>query len=353
MPKLDATKLSALKNLLKKNNLDGIVISDYTDMKYVLGEIFLPGEAVLLAHKKGIYVTSRSLYAATVKAAYPQIKIEACDSHRELKITETAKKLGLKKISFDKNKEIYVAGAAYAAAGFEPSEGLMESLRTSKTKSELLTMRKATEIALATFTHIQKFLKPGVTEKQIAAEMDNFMKSKGASGVSFDTMVSFGAASANPHYSTGDAKLKKNTVILFDYGCIYKGYCSDMTRTIWFGGKPSAEFKKVYSVVKGAYDAVVKNAKEGMLGEQIDSIARNYIKEAGYGQYFTHGLGHGIGMNIHEEAYVNPENGKKKIMRNYCFSVEPGVYLTGKFGVRYEDCYYMTPKGINLISKAK
>jgi hypothetical protein len=106
MPKLDATKLSALKNLLKKNNLDGIVISDYTDMKYVLGEIFLPGEAVLLAHKKGIYVTSRSLYAATVKAAYPQIKIEACDSHRELKITETAKKLGLKKIAFDKTLDM-------------------------------------------------------------------------------------------------------------------------------------------------------------------------------------------------------------------------------------------------------
>lgn len=353
MSKLDTNKLSAVKKLLKKNNLDGMIISDYTDMKYLLGDIFLAGEAVLLAHSKGLYVTSRSLYVASVKAAYPQIQIEACDSQREMQIVKTAKKLGLKKVAFDSVKEFYVCGKAYEKAKFTPTTGLMESLRVAKTPEELKNMKKATQIALAAFTHIKKFLKPGMTERQVALEMEVFMKSKGASALSFDTIAAFGAGSANPHYATGNVKLKKNMPVLLDYGCVYNGYCSDMTRTFWFGDKPSAEFTKVFNTVKGAYDAVVKNAKRGMIGADIDKLARTYIENAGYGEYFSHGLGHGIGMNIHEEAYVNQNNTTVKIMDNYCFSVEPGIYLTGKFGVRYEDCYYMTKNGPVAISKAK
>ena len=353
MPKLDQNKINAVKAILKINKLDGVVVSDYTDMKYLLGDIFLADEAILLVHTKGLYVTSRSLYVASVKAAYPQIEIDACDVQRELQIVKAAKKLGLKKVTFDPQKETYAKGKAFADAGFTAAPSLIDGLRVTKLPQELLTMKKAAQIALAAFTHIQKFLKPGMTEKQVALEMEMFMRSKGASGLSFDSIVAFGDGGSNPHYATGEVKLKKNMPVLLDYGCVYQGYCSDMTRTFWYGDKPSDEFKKVFKVVKGAYDAVIKTAKPGMIGADIDAIARKYIEDAGYGKYFTHGLGHGIGMNIHEDAYVNQNNTTKKIMLNYCFSVEPGIYLTGNFGVRYEDCYYMTQNGPVQIAKAK
>lgn len=350
MQKLDVSKLSAVRKLLKTNKLDGIVISDYVDMKYLLGDIFLPGEAVLLVYSKGLYVSARSLYEAPVKANYPEIKIEACDSQRELKIIEVAKKLGLKSIAFDSIKERYFCGKAFADAGFTQLPAAIDGLRVAKTESELAIMKKAAKIAYSGFNHIQKFLKPGMTEMAVASELENYMKSKGASALSFDTIVAFGDGGSNPHYSTGNAKLKKNMAILIDFGCVYKGYCSDITRTFWFGDKPVSEFTKILAVAKGAHAEVIKKAKLGMTGAEIDNIARGYICAAGYGDYFTHGTGHGIGMQVHEEAYINQNNPNGKILENYCFSVEPGIYLTGKFGVRYEDCFYMTKQGIKKIS---
>src|SRR5574344_1923819 len=128
MPKLDQNKINAVKAILKINKLDGVVVSDYTDMKYLLGDIFLADEAILLVHTKGVYVTSRSLYVASVKAAYPQIEIDACDVQRELQIVKAAKKLGLKKITFDPQKETYAKGKAFADAGFTAAPSLIDGL---------------------------------------------------------------------------------------------------------------------------------------------------------------------------------------------------------------------------------
>ena len=183
----------------------------------------------------------------------------------------------------------------------------------------------------------------------VAEALLRYMKKNGASAPSFDTIVAFGANSGNPHYVTGKAKLKKNMPVLLDFGCIYKDYCSDITRTFWFGDKPSKEFTEILNIVKSAHDEVVEKARCGQSGAEIDAIAREYIEAAGYGKYFTHRTGHGIGMQIHEEACLSQDNTSVPIAENYCFSVEPGIYMAGKIGVRHEDCFYMTKDGIKQI----
>jgi Xaa-Pro aminopeptidase len=351
MHKLDASKLSALKTLLKKNALDGLIISDMKDLRYILGKnVFLhPSEGILLAHSKGLYIAARSLYETPMKKNFPEIKTESCNTAREIKIIETAKKLKLKDVAFDFNKEMYCSGKAYIKAGFKEFPSLIASLRISKTETELKIMRLSAKIAYNALSYIKKFLKVGVTEKEIAFKLEDYMKSRGASGTSFNTIVCFGPNGANPHHVPSDFKLKNNMPVMLDFGCVYKNYCSDITRAFWYGGKPSAEFNKIFNIVKTAYDKVSKEARYGMSGAQIDAIARGHIEAAGYGKYFTHRTGHGIGIEDHEEADISQIN-KNKIGLNYCFSIEPGIYLEGKFGVRYEDCFYMTKNGVKILN---
>lgn len=346
----DSTKISAIRKVMKTNKLDGLIVSNYIDLKYLLGDIFLEGEAILLIHPKGLFVTARSLYLAPVKAAYPQIEIIACDAKRAASIVDAANKFKLKAVAFDAIKEPYCDGKMYAAKGFKETASLIDSLRMAKTDEEIKTMKQAAKIAYAAYAHIRKFIKAGMTEKQVAAELERFMKQKGASSLSFDSIVAFGKGGANPHYATGNVKLKNEMPVLLDFGCVYKDYCSDITRSFWFGKKPAAEYQKILDTAIKAHDEVIKKANKNMTGAQMDNIAREIITKAGYGDYFTHGTGHGIGMQIHEDAYINQNNQTVKIAPNYCFSVEPGIYLTGKFGVRWEDCYYMTEKGIKIIA---
>ena len=349
MPQLDAAKLAALKNLLKKNKLDGFVISDFHDFKYFFGGAILgENEAVLLAHTKGLYVAARSLYADVFNAKFPQIKTDGCDYDRAAKIVETAKKLGIRNMGFDGTKELYGAGKAYAKAGFKEIPGFIDALRVAKTSEEIAIMKDSAKILYGALKYIRKFLKPGVSEYQIARLLEDYMFNKGASGTSFPTIVAFGVNTFDPHYRGGGAKLKNNMPVMIDFGCIYKGYCSDITRTFWYGSSPSAEFEKILKTVKEAHDKAVKETKYGMSGAQIDSIARNHIEAAGYGKYFTHRTGHGIGLQDHEAADISQLN-KEKIGLNYCFSIEPGIYLPGKFGARYEDCFCMTKKGMKRL----
>ena len=166
--------------------------------------------------------------------------------------------------------------------------------------------------------------------------------------LSFDIRVSFGANSANPHHVCDGTKLTKNTAVLFDWGAKYQEYCADMTRCFWFGPNAPKEYQTILSLAKRAHDTAAKKAKYKMTGAQIDKIARDIIEKAGYGKYFTHRTGHGIGMQDHERADISQIN-NEPILENYCFSIEPGIYLEGKYGVRWEDCFYMTKRGIKQI----
>jgi Xaa-Pro dipeptidase len=345
---INETKVKNLRNLLKKKNLEGLIVYDYIDIKYFIGEFFNDGEAVLLITLKDVIAFGRSLYEGPFRKKFKEALFISEDKNRPEALVREAKKLKLKRIAFDAGKEFYSAAKIYLKAGFKEASSLISYLRTSKTKEELKIMCKATQISMTAFKNIQKHIKAGITEVALRRKLEDEMNRLGGEGLSFDMRVSFGANTANPHHVCDDTKLTKNTAVLFDWGAKYKEYCADMTRCFWFGPNAPKEYTKILSLVKKAHDKAAKEAKYKMTGMQIDKIARDVIEQGGYGKYFTHRTGHGIGMQDHELADISQIN-DKPILENYCFSIEPGIYLEGKYGVRWEDCFYMTKKGIKQI----
>ncbi len=202
---------------------------------------------------------------------------------------------------------------------------------------ELENIQKACEIAEDAFNALLPQVQEGMTETEVAALLEYEMRKRGAQGLAFETIVAFGAHAAVPHHETGLTKLAFGDEILIDFGCRVNGYCSDITRTFLFGDDGNhEEFKKAYTAVLTAHNLVKENLKSGMTGKEGDAIAREYLKSQGLGELFTHSLGHGIGLNVHEAPGVSPRS-ETVLTDSMVFSDEPGVYKAGEFGIRIED----------------
>lgn len=225
-------------------------------------------------------------------------------------------------------------------------------LRMSKEPFEIDCIKKAQEIAETAFDGILGFIKEGVTEREIAMELERLMAVNGSEGVSFETIVLSGENTSMPHGVPSDKKVKKGEFILMDYGAVCDGYHSDMTRTVCLG-EPTDEMRKVYNIVLAAQTAAINAAHAGMTGQELDLIAREIISGEGYGDYFGHSLGHGVGLEIHEKPNASL-NCTRILNKNAVVTIEPGIYIAGKFGVRIEDFVVLHENGcINLTKSAK
>ena len=235
---------------------------------------------------------------------------------------------------------------------FQPLKGRLEQLRQIKREDEIEKIRSAQALAEAAYNYILPRIEAGRTEISLAAELEFFMKKNGASGTSFDTIFISGTRTSLPHGTPTDAPLEKNTFITMDFGCNLDGYCSDMTRTVCLG-KADEEMKRVYETVLSAQEAAMKKIRSGLTGKEIDAAARDVIALAGFGECFGHSLGHGIGLKVHEAPSFAPSV-ESVIPAGAVMSVEPGIYLPGKFGVRIEDLVVVREDGLeNLNTSSK
>lgn len=241
---------------------------------------------------------------------------------------------------------------AFPVAEYAPLKDRIESLRRIKREEEIEKIRAAQSLAEAAYTDILPRIEAGRTELEIAAELEYFMKRGGASAPSFDTICVSGARSSLPHGTPTDAPLTKNSFVTMDFGCVLDGYCSDMTRTVCLG-RADEEMRRVYETVLSAQLAALSSVRSGMTGKAVDRIARDVIAEAGYGECFGHSLGHGIGLKVHEAPSFSPSF-EGVITAGAVMSVEPGIYLPGKFGVRIEDLVVLRENGVdNLNTSSK
>jgi len=222
------------------------------------------------------------------------------------------------------------------------------ALRLIKNQDEIEKIKIAGKIADEVIGVVKNNAKVGMTEIEIAALMEYEMRKRGAEGPSFDTIVGSGPNGALPHYNAGDRKLKSGEFVVFDFGAIYKGYCSDMTRTLCIG-EPSEKMREVYTIVKEAQEIGVQTARPGIKAKEVDKAVRDYITEKGYGEYFTHRTGHGLGLQVHEEPYISGV-GETVLQEGMVFSIEPGIYLEGEFGVRIEDIVFVTETGCERVN---
>lgn len=235
---------------------------------------------------------------------------------------------------------------------FDDSDRLsdfMRQMRIIKTDEEIACITKAQRIAEAAFTKLLSNMRVGQTEKQIAAVLEFFMLEMGSDGVSFETIAASGVNSACPHAVPTDKPVQDGDFLTLDFGATYKGYHSDMTRTVVFG-KPTDEMKNIYNAVWGANSDAIKAVKAGISGKLVDSVARSTLDAWGYEEYFTHGLGHGVGLEIHEEPNLNSRSGTT-LREGMIVTIEPGVYIPGRYGVRIEDMCVVTKDGCKIITE--
>lgn len=235
-------------------------------------------------------------------------------------------------------------------AVWRPLGDRLNRLRFVKAKTELALIEQAQAIGDLAFSYILDEIKPGITELEIAAKLDYYMKSQGALENSFDTIVASGVNSAMPHAIPSNKKIETGDFVTMDFGCIYEGYCSDMTRTVVVG-KADKKQREIYELVLRAQRAALNVIKAGMTGMQVDLAARALITEAGYGPFFGHALGHSVGLFIHEEPRLSPKN-HEAIKEGMVETVEPGIYLPGFGGVRIEDMVVVTKNGFRNLTHA-
>ena len=238
---------------------------------------------------------------------------------------------------------MHACAEASIAPAFPRLHGDICNLRMVKDANELELLRQAQRITDDAFEHICGYIKVGMTEQQIRAELENYMLSHGADGLSFDSIIASGPNGANPHARPGTRRVEVGDLIVMDYGALFEDYHADMTRTVCLG-EPSEEQRAVYEVVRRAHEECAAAVRPGVIGADIHNLSVKIISEAGYGDYYGHGLGHGVGIEIHE----NPGFGRswtKPVPEGSVVTIEPGIYLPGKFGIRLEDCGVVTAEG--------
>lgn len=225
----------------------------------------------------------------------------------------------------------------------------LTQLRAVKSAEEIACSRKAAEICDAAFGDILNMVKPGITERELALELEFNVRRRGASGMSFDTIIASGPRSAMPHAEPSDAQVKEGEFLLFDFGAVYEGYCSDMTRTV-IVGEPNERQLFIYDTVLRAQEAAVSALRAGRVCSDVDRVARDIIAEAGYGETFGHGLGHSVGIQIHEDPRLSPSC-HTILKENMLITVEPGIYVEGFGGVRIEDLAVVGAEGAEILTK--
>ena len=229
-------------------------------------------------------------------------------------------------------------------------EGKIKSLRLIKSESEIESISKAQQITEKAFDDILNFIRPGVTENEIAARLEYVMKVNGSEEPSFSTIAVSGQKTSMPHGTSADVKVNLGDFITMDFGAVYGGYHSDMTRTVALGGVTD-EMQKVHDTVLSANIKALEMVKAGVTAAEVDLAARDIITSAGYGEYFTHSTGHGVGLDIHEAPTVSFKN-TSPLLEGTIITIEPGIYIKGKFGVRIEDMVVVTKNGCNNLTKA-
>lgn len=344
-------RLSQLKGKLAVHEIDGILVTSGYNRHYISGFTGTAGVA-LISEKEAKFITDfRYVEQAQSQAKDFEIVQHTGPIHEE--IGKQVKEMGISRLGFEKDHVTYSAFETYKAAldaTLVPVTGLLEKMRLIKDESELAIIREAVQIADAAFDHIIGFIRPGIKEIDVSNELEFFMRKKGAVSSSFDIIVASGFRSALPHGVASDKVIEKGELVTLDFGAYYKGYCSDITRTVAVG-EPSDELKKIYNTVLEAQLRGVQGIKPGLTGKQADALTRDYITEQGYGEYFGHSTGHGLGMEVHEGPGLSHRS-DTVLEPDMVVTVEPGIYIAGLGGTRIEDDIVITKTGNEILSKS-
>ncbi len=343
-------RLQCLRNSLKAQDIEGMIVSNPVNIKYLIG---IDAEGILLlTRRENIYITD-SRYIEMVQSTLTIMDEIIVNDIKDLtgedyqNFFTFCENVGFEEqyVTYSKYKEYM---HKYRINNFVETENIVEKQRVAKDKEEIENIKKACEITDSCFTHLLNFIKVGMTEKEIAYEIQRYFTANGADGLAFDSIVASGINSSKPHAIPTDKTIQKGDIITLDFGCKYNGYCSDMTRTIFVG--------YVQEYIKDVYNLVLKNQKQ-TLEEMYDGANTKILFKMVDNDFkihkyeLPHALGHGVGLDVHEEPVISS---RKEILlkENMVVTDEPGIYIPGKFGVRIEDTVLITKSGCEPLTKS-
>ncbi|GAB4073483.1 Xaa-Pro dipeptidase [Barrientosiimonas marina] len=346
------SKLNRLRQKLEENQLDAIVIASPANRRYISGFTGTSGAAVVSQNDARFITDFRYIDQAKEQIAHFTVVKHTQSMNEE--INDQLKQMNVGRVGFEKDHASYSEYEQYKkifTAELVPVSGLVEDLRRIKSDDELTILKQAAKIADDAFVHIQDYIKPGVKEIDISNELEFFMRQQGATSSSFDIIVASGYRAALPHGVASDKTIQNGELVTMDYGALLNGYCSDTTRTVAVG-EISSELKQIYNTVLEAQKRGVKGLKPGITGKEADAIARDYINEQGYGDYFGHSTGHGVGMDVHESPSLSSRS-DMKLEPGMVVTVEPGIYIPNTGGCRIEDDIVITETGHERLTNAE
>lgn len=346
-------RLKKLRQSMESENLPALLVGSAANRYYLSG--FTGSAGSILLTPRETYLVTDFRYVEQAAQQSPHLKVirhglGKYNTIKELLAKEDIKEIGFEAayVTFDEVENHLKAGVP--DVDWLPTKGLVENLRLYKSPAEVEKIYDAVKLTDEAFEHICDYIKAGQKERDVALELEIFFRKNGATGPSFDLIVASGARSALPHGVAGDKVIEEGDLIVIDMGAILEGYVSDFTRTVIIG-KPGKKEKEIYNIVLQAQLAAIAGIKPGMTGREADAIARRVIEEAGYGEYFGHGLGHGLGIVVHEMPGVGP-SGEMVLEPGMMITIEPGIYLPGWGGVRIEDVGLVEEEGLKILTAA-
>ena len=349
-------RVAALRSLIKEHEIGGMLISDPHNRRYFSGFIGTAG-LLFITESDAILATD---FRYTEQGADQATGFEITQIQGRLGewFPKLLGELGVDNIGFEADNLTVSALQTYQDAiaeseievNLEPKSGDAAKLRAIKDPGEVKLLQKAIDIGDAAFEETAGKLMPGMTENEAAWEFEKAIRERGAESLSFDTIVAIGPNAARPHHQTGDSELREGETIVFDCGATYQGYCSDLTRTVVLG-EADDEVARIYNIVLEAQETAIEKVEAGIAGGEADAIARKIIEDAGYADNFGHSLGHGLGLQVHEEPNVGPR-GTTPLENGMPFTIEPGIYIPGWGGVRIEDVVVLENGRARVLSHA-
>ena len=349
-------RLDKLRARFDARGIDALLVSAPENRRYMSG--FTGSAGYLLISRKDAVLATDFRYIEQSQQQAPDFSIERIASSLTW-LPDKISEMGARTVGFESDhltvaihsKMTKAIGEGGREATMVAASGIVEELRAVKTPEEIELLTRAVEIADAAMDRVGPTIEPGMTEEQVAWELEKTMRELGAEGPSFDTIVGAGPNGALPHHRADGTVIKDGDPVVIDMGARYQGYCSDLTRTL-FVGEPDDTFRGVYNTVLRAQLEAEARVSAGMTGKETDAIARDIIAEAGHGDDFGHSLGHGIGLAVHESPGVGPTS-DGTIEDGMVFTVEPGIYMPGWGGVRIEDMAVMENGRARVLSRAR
>lgn len=346
--------IARIQRALTQAHLDAILLTDENDRRFATGFPSSDGAVIVTVHQAFFITDARYIEAARAAlTGIAQVLLCSREAPMRTLVQGILREANVQILGGEEQTTSYAEFTAYEqlfGLKLQPAQNLIRNLRAAKQPEELAMMYQAQQITDEAFAQICTVIRPGMTEREIAAELIYRMLRLGAEGMSFDPIVLTGPDTSMPHGVPGDRRVAAGDFVTMDFGCRKNGYCSDMTRTVAVG-YATDEMKNVYDIVLRAQLAGIARAAAGVTGAEIDGAARKVISDAGYGEYFGHSFGHSLGLYIHESPAAAPSV-KTPMPEGAVISAEPGIYLPGKFGVRIEDVLILREGGCEVITKA-